>query len=150
VSSMTQASIGSRSCSTSTMYLADSSRTRPSSQLPSDRNLQSRWCARAHSTGSWNARAAIGSTLLRSPSPRIPAPYVAKDLRCRMSGSTRPIRPRKKSSASACIWVLSMDMHARLLKPHRPGQVVCSLFSAVVIGMDLPEQKYSSEFGTRP
>jgi hypothetical protein len=40
--------------------------------------LQSRWGARAHCTGSSNARAAIGSTLLRSLSPRIPALYVAK------------------------------------------------------------------------
>src|SRR5450432_2166442 len=60
------------------------------------------------------ARAAMGSTLLRSPSPRMPCAYSANDSFCSRRERCRPIRPLRNSPSLRSIASSSanaMDVH---------------------------------------
>jgi hypothetical protein len=92
VSSNIHASTGSRSTIASSAYCAACRLTSWSLHFESTAKCNNLWCIASTFCGSGQARAAMGSTLLRSASPNSPIAYRAKEPRRLSLPSTSPIR----------------------------------------------------------
>ena len=114
VSSMTQATTGSRSSSAAMAYRAAARRTSWSSHDAFEMKWWILWWPAPACSGSPVARAAIGSMLLRSDSPSRPIAYIANDARRWLLPSSSPMLsryPSSRHSPSASIWYAMPPLH---------------------------------------